>query len=212
VNKQLRRLGVGLIVCYVILFAQLNWLHVVKADSYNSDPRNDREIIRDFTRPRGAILTADGVVVARSVPSNDRFKLQREYPTSDLFAGVGGYFSFVYGTDGVERQYNDVLAGQTPQQKLRGFANLFNDEVNTGDVQLTLRNDIQTVAKEALGDKEGSVVVTDPRTGAILAMYSNPTYDPNTIATHDFDAAKVARDALLANPSKPLLMNAYQER
>jgi peptidoglycan glycosyltransferase len=212
VNKQLRRLGVGLIVCYAILFAQLNWLHVVKADSYNSDPRNDREIIRDFTRPRGAIVTADGVVVARSVPSNDRFKLQREYPTADLFAGVGGFFSYVYGTDGVERQYNDVLAGQTPQQKLRGFANLFSDDVNTGDVQLTLRNDIQTVAKEALGDKEGSVVVSDPRTGAILAMYSNPTYDPNTIATHDFGAAKAARDALLANPSKPLLMNAYQER
>ena len=211
-NKQLRRLGIGLMACFVILFAQLNWLHVLKADSYNTDPRNDREIIRDFTRPRGAILTADGTVVARSVPSNDRFTLQREYPTGQLFAGVGGFFSFVYGTDGVERQYNDVLAGQTPQQKLRGFANLFNDEVNTGDVQLTLRNDIQTVAQQALGDKEGSVVVSDPRTGAILAMYSNPTYDPNTIATHDFDAAKAAREALLADPAKPLLMNAYQER
>ena len=140
------------------------------------------------------------MVIARSVPSNDRFKLQREYPTGQLFAGVGGYFSFVYGTDGVERQYNDVLAGQTPQQKLRGFANLFNDEVNTGDVQLTLRNDIQTVAKQALGDKEGSVVVSDPRTGAILAMWSNPTYDPNTIATHDFDAAKAARDAPAGRP------------
>ena len=211
-NKQLRRLGIGLIACYVILFAQLNWLQVVKADDYNSDPRNDREIVRDFTRPRGAILTADGAVVARSVPSNDRFKYQREYPTGSLFAGVGGFFSFVYGSDGVERQYNDVLAGQTPQQQLRGFANLFNDEVNTGDVKLTLRNDIQTLARDALGDKEGSVVVSDPRTGAILAMWSNPTYDPNTIATHDFDAAKAAREQLLADPSNPLLMNAYQER
>ena len=127
-------------------------------------------------------------MVARSVPSNDRFKLQREYPTGDLFAGVGGFFSFVYGTDGVERQYNDVLAGQTPQQKLRGFANLFNDDVNTGDVQLTLRDDIQTVAKQALGDQEGSVVVSDPRTGAILAMCSEPdattrTRSPPTTST-----------------------------
>ena len=53
------------------------------------------------------------------------------YPTGDLFAGVVGYFSFVYGAQGVERQYNDVLPGQTAQQKLRGFANLFNDNVNT---------------------------------------------------------------------------------
>ena len=211
-NKQLRRLGLGLIVCYILLFAQLNWLQVVKASDYNNDPRNDRQVIRDFTRPRGNIVTADGVVLATSVPSNDRYKLQREYPTGELFAGVTGFFSYVYGTDGVERQYNDVLAGQTPQQKLQGLGNLFNDNVNTGDVQLTLRNDIQTLAKQALGDKEGSVVVSDPRTGAILAMWSNPTYDPNAIASHDFNAAKAARDAYLANPSKPMLMNAYQER
>jgi peptidoglycan glycosyltransferase len=212
VNKQLRRLGFGLIVCYVILFAQLNWLQVVKANDYNKDPLNDREVVRDFTQPRGSILTADNVVIAQSVPSNDRYKLQRAYPTGDLFAGVGGYFSLAYGYQGIERQYNDVLAGQTAQQKLRGWANLFNDDVNTGDVVTTLRSDIQQVAKEALGDREGSVVVSDPRTGAILAMWSWPSYDPNTIATHDFDAAKAARVQLLADPRKPLLMNAYQER
>ena len=55
-------------------------------------------------------------------------------------------------------------------------------------------------------------MVTDPRTGAILAMCSKPAFDPNPIATHDFNAANAARDALLANPRKPLLMNAYQER
>jgi peptidoglycan glycosyltransferase len=210
-NKQLRRLGLGLIACYVLLFAQLNWLQVVKANTYNNDPRNNRKIVRDFTRPRGSIVTADGVVVAESVPSNDRFKLQRVYPTGDLFAGVVGYFSFYYGAQGVEQQYNDVLSGQTPQQQLAGFANLFNDNVNTGDVVLTLRADIQRVAKAALGNREGSVVVTDPRTGAILAMWSWPSFDPNSVATHDFNKATAARNALLANPAKPLLMNAYQE-
>jgi peptidoglycan glycosyltransferase len=212
VNKQLRRLGLGLIACFAVLFLQLNYLQVVKADSYNNDPRNDRKIVRDFSRPRGVIVTADGTIVAQSVASNDHFELQRLYPTGDLFAGVGGYFSFVYGADGVERQYNDVLAGQTPQQKLRGFANLFNDDVNTGDVVLTLRADIQRLAKQALGPREGSVVVSDPRTGAILALWSWPTYDPNRIATHHFDAATAARQQLLADPRKPLLMNAFQER
>jgi peptidoglycan glycosyltransferase len=211
-NKQLRRLGLGLIACYVILFGQLNFLQVVKANDYNKDPLNDREVVRDFTRPRGSILTADGVVIAQSIPSNDRYKLLRTYPTGDLFAGVAGYFSLAFGFQGIEQQYNDVLAGQTAQQKLRGWANLFNDDVNTGDVITTLRSDIQQVAKDALGDKEGSVVVSDPRTGAILAMWSWPSYDPNRIATHDFDAAKAAREEYLADPAKPLLMNAYQER
>ncbi len=144
-NKQLRRLGIGLIACYVILFAQLNWLQVVKADDYNTDPRNDREVVRDFTRPAAPILTADGVVIAQQRAVRPiTTSCSASTPPVDLFAGVGGYFSFVYGTDGVERQYNDVLAGQTPQQKLRGLGNLFNDDVNTGDVQLTLRNDIQS--------------------------------------------------------------------
>src|SRR5215207_4503529 len=118
-NKQLRRLVVGLVVCYLVLFVQLNWLQIVKAEEYNKDPRNNREVVRDFTRPRGNIVTADGQVIAESRPSADRYKLQRAYPLSDLFAGVGGYFSFVFGTEGAERQYNDVLAGQTAQQRLR---------------------------------------------------------------------------------------------
>src|SRR5262249_13148175 len=62
------------------------------------------------------------------------------------------------------------------------------------------------------GEREGAVVAPDPRTGAILAMWSWPTFDPNQIATHDFNAAKAARELYLANPAKPLLMNAYQER
>jgi peptidoglycan glycosyltransferase len=211
-NKQLRRLGLGLILCYAVLFVQLNWLQVVKADSYNKDPNNTRAVVRDFTRPRGLILTADGQVLAQSVPVADRYKELRQYPLADIFGEVTGYFSFKYGTAGVEAQYNEVLAGQTAQQELRGFSNLFSDDVNTGDVVLTLRADIQRAAKDALGDKEGSVVVMDPHTGAILAMYSNPSYDPNALASHDFAAVDQARAALLADPRNPLLFRAYQER
>jgi peptidoglycan glycosyltransferase len=212
VNKQLRRLGLGLLVCYLALFVQMNWVQIVKAGAYNTDPRNDRQVVQDFTRARGTIYTADNQVIARSVPSNDRWAYQREYPLGDLFAGVGGFFSFKYGVDGAEAQFNDVLTGRTSKQRLRGIGDIFNDKVNTGDVYLTLRADVQAAAKKALGDKEGSVVVLDPRSGAILAMWSNPAYDPNTLATHDFAAADAARTALLADPRKPLLMNAYQER
>ena len=77
---------------------------------------------------------------------------------------------------------------------------------------LTLRKDVQQVARDALGDKEGSVTVLDPRDGSILAMWSNPSYDPNTLATHDFAAADAARNSLLAAPSNPLLVKNYQER
>jgi peptidoglycan glycosyltransferase len=211
-NRQIRRLAAFLMVCYVLLFSQLNVLQVFRADEYNDDPRNNRQVVRDFTRPRGSILTADGAVAAESIPVDDRYELLRTYPNGPLLAAVTGYFSFKYGTDGIERQYNDVLAGQTDGQKIEGWTNLLSDEVNTGDVLLTVRADIQRVAREALGDREGSVVALDPRTGAVLALWSYPSFDPNGIATHDFEAARVYKEALDADPAKPLLVNAYRER
>ena len=196
-NKQIRRLGVGLLACYVLLFVQLNVLQVVRADSYNANPLNTRQVVRDFSRPRGVIQTADGVILAQSVPSNDRYNFQRVYPTKDLFAGVTGYFAFTFGSDGVERSYNDVLAGRTDQQRVISWNSFFEDQITTADVTLSLRADAQTVAKDQLGERQGSVVALDPRDGAILAMWSFPSYDPNLLATHDFKAADTARKFLL---------------
>jgi peptidoglycan glycosyltransferase len=75
-----------------------------------------------------------------------------------------------------------------------------------------MRNDLHELAKKQLGNREGSAVVLDTRTGAVLAMYSNPTYDPNTVAVHNNDEAGAAIEALAAAPGQPLLANAYQER
>ena len=63
-NKQIRRLAAALIVCYAILFVQLNVLQVVERDALASNPDNNRAVLRDFDRPRGDIVTADGVVIA----------------------------------------------------------------------------------------------------------------------------------------------------
>jgi peptidoglycan glycosyltransferase len=212
VNKQIRRLGIGLLACYVLLFVQLNVLQVVRADSYNANPLNTRQVVRDFSRPRGLIQTADGVILAQSVPSNDRFEFQRVYPTKDLFADVTGFFAFTFGSDGVERSYNDVLAGRTDSQRVFTWNSFFEDEIVTADLTLSLRADAQQAAKDALGDRPGAVVAVDPRDGAILAAWSFPSYDPNLLATHDFDAAEEARQALLAAPGKPLVPAFYRER
>ena len=113
-NKQIRRLGVGLLACYVALFVQLNVLQVVRADSHNANPLNTRQVVRDFSRPRGLIQTADGVVLAQSVAAERPLRVPaRATRRGDLFAHITGYFSFTFGSDGVERPYNDVLAGRT---------------------------------------------------------------------------------------------------
>ena len=211
-NRQIRTLGIGLMVLFVALFIQLNVVQVVRADRYDADPGNNRTVVRDFTRPRGSIVTADGAVMAESVPTGDRYRYQRRYPTGELFANVSGYFSFTLGSTQLERTQNATLSGTTSRLELQGLGNLFNDEVNTGDVVTTLRADLQQVAKDALGDRDGSVVLLDPRTGAIKALWSFPSYDPNLIASHDFSAAKAAKTFYDAFPGKPLLANSYQER
>jgi len=212
-NRTLRRLALGLMACFVALFVQLNVVQVVNADRYRNEPDNTRQAVRDFYRSRGAIYAADGrTVLARSDAVDDRFGFQRVYPFGDLFAHTVGSFSFVYGSSGLERIRNDVLTGRTAQQELLGLGDLFSDTRPVGDVITTLRPELQTVARDALGEREGSVVVLDPRTGAVLALWSWPSFDPGPLASHDLAIADAARKALLADPRKPLLANAYQER
>src|SRR3712207_2469910 len=111
-SAQIRRLGIALMVLFAALFAQLNYVQVVRADKLAEDPRNTRQATKDLSRARGTIQTADGVVVARSVPVDSQFERLRQYPEGPLFAHVTGYFSFTFGTDGVERTYAGELSGR----------------------------------------------------------------------------------------------------
>ncbi|HEX3622848.1 MAG TPA: penicillin-binding protein 2 [Acidimicrobiales bacterium] len=210
-NTQIRRLGIVLIVLFSALFVQLNYLQVIDAHSLNNNPINSRAVVRDFIQPRGVIQTADGTVVAQSVPSNDSFKLQRQYPTGPLFAHVTGYFSFTYGSEGVERQYNDDLTGHVSNRSFNP-RDLLLQRDKTANVTLTLSRNLQQIATDQLGDRKGSVVAIDPRNGAILAFADYPSYDPNVLASHDQDAVRQAWTDLNASPDKPLLPRTYRER
>ncbi len=211
-SKQIRNLGVFLACCYAALFLQVNRLTVFQADELQNEPRNNREVVRDFSRPRGSIDTVDGVVVAQSVESDDQFKFQRVYPTNDLFAHVTGYFAFQLGSAGVEKTYNDELAGRTLDFDLKNLGDLFVDRERVGNVTLSLRNDVQVVARTELAGRAGSVVAIDPRNGEILALWSNPSYDPNLLATHDFAAATAESERLNNDPEKPTRARSYAER
>ncbi|MEX2293105.1 MAG: penicillin-binding protein 2 [Acidimicrobiales bacterium] len=211
-TRQIRILGTALMVCFALLFAQLNRLTVFQASALNNNANNTRAILRDFSRPRGTVTTADGVIIARSVPSGDRFELQREYPEGPLFSAITGYYSFTLGSAGVERTYNDELAGRTLDLTFRDLRDLFVEKDRTGDLSLAVRADLQRIAADTLGDRKGSVVAIDPRNGEILAMVSFPTYDPNQLADHDTAAAAAVSAALDASPDKPRLSRAYQER
>jgi peptidoglycan glycosyltransferase len=214
VNQRIRRLAVVLIVLYVVLFAQLNFIQVGQKPTLDADTRNTRQTVRDYNDPRGDITTSDDVVIATSVrnEAGSEFDWQRTYPEGDLYSAITGYFTFGYGATQIEKVQNDVLAGRTIEQQIKGFRSLFNGQDTTGTVETTIDADIQQAAKAALGDREGSVVVIEPATGAVKAMWSSPTYDANLVAVQDNELAGDVLNFLGEVPGKPLLANAYQER
>ena len=180
-NRQIKALGVIVIICYVAVFAKLNQVQVLQAQAYSDRPDNTRQLQRDFNQPRGDILTADGKTAATSEERRAALRYQRVYPDGELLSAVTGYYSFTLGSDGVERTYNEELAGRTPSLKLHRLSGFFSDTSSEGDVVLTVRKDLQETARDALGDRRGSVVALDPRTGAILANVSAPHYDPQQL-------------------------------
>jgi peptidoglycan glycosyltransferase len=210
-DKSIRRLGAFLMVCFTVLFVQLNVIQVIRADELNTRVTNERPIIASFSRPRGSISTADGVLLATSVPSDDRFQFQRTYPEGDQYAHLTGYLNYARGATGLERAYNEELSGRTATQQVRSIGDLFVDADRTGNLTLTVRADVQQVARAALGEQKGTVVALDPRTGGILALWSYPSFDPNLLANHDFNESEQAYALLEAADGKPLLPKAYQE-
>jgi len=212
-NREIRGLGIVMVVLFSALFLQLNNLQVLSAKRLNEHPSNTRSVIRDFSRPRGSIQTSDGVLIAESVPSDDELKLQRRYPEPALFAHITGHFSFTFGNDGVERTYNDLLAGyDSGPLRLDRLDDLLLERSQAQDLTLTISRDLQLAASDALGNRKGGVVALDPRTGAVLAMTSFPSYDPNLLASHDLASVRVAWEALNADADRPLRARAYRDR
>lgn len=214
-NRNIRRLGAVIIGLYLVLFVKLNWVQVVQKHSLDTNPLNTAQVRRDYNRPRGSISSADGALLAQSIPNPDRtseFDRIRVYPEGDLFGQITGYFSFTFGSAAVERQYNDELAGTTFDQQVSGFADLFVARENVGNLSVTVRKDVQQTARDALGDRAGSVVALDPRSGDLLAFWSWPSYDPNAISTLDSKAANENWRQLNTAPGNPLRSHQFQDR
>lgn len=212
IDKQIRKLGVVLIACFVLLFLQLNNLQVIQASKLANAPGNPRVVINEYQNPRGAILSANGTVLAESVPAKNAsqsiFKYQRVYPQGSLFSQIVGYDSIIYGADGVEASYNQYLTAH--RSAIRTLKDLFSSRTEVDDITLTLSVYLQNVAAQALGSMKGAVVAIVPSTGAILAMYSSPSFDPNPLVSMSSTTEHNAWQGYQNNPSQPMLDRAFR--
>jgi peptidoglycan glycosyltransferase len=218
-DRQIRKLGAALLVLFLALFVQVNYLQVIAADELANHPGNvKRQLIAEYDVLRGKILANDGkTVLAQSVESTpgDEFRYLRTYPQGALYGHLTGFYSIVSGRSGLERSFNEYLTGSADDLVPQRFI----DEIRGRDprgasVITTLDPALQQIAADALGGRRGAVAAIDPRTGEVLAMVANPSFDPNPLASHDAAKARRAFEKLDVDTfgQKPLISNAAQER
>ncbi|WP_272867166.1 penicillin-binding transpeptidase domain-containing protein, partial [Actinomyces graevenitzii] len=185
------------------------WESSSQYGSLTEDSRNARTIYQEYGKARGAIMV-DGTAVAASVKSSDSLGYQRVYSNGPLYASVTGYYSTIFSNmTGIENAENTVLNGSSPSLWRSRIQNLFTgDQPQGGSVELTINPTLQKVAYQALGTKRGAVVALNPKTGAILAMVSTPSFDPNLLASHDGTTADTAWKQLNSDSGTPLINRA----
>ena len=215
-DRRIRRLGFGLVGLFALLFAQLSYVHVIHADHIKAQPANARrQIIAEYKVERGPILSADGVVLARSVRNPERraeLLFQRVYTDGPLYSGLTGYYSRIFGRAELEETANPFLSGDAPDLAVSTFTDLIlGRERKGGAIDTTIVTGLQEAAAAALGDQPGAVVAIEPDTGDVLALYANPLYDPNTISSGSDDDIVEAWEAITSDPDQPLISLAKDE-
>ena len=211
-NKPIRRVALIAMIMFGLLLANGTYMMIFRQDSLAAQPQNRRVRDAEFAQNRGAILAAGKAEIAKTVPSKDRFKYQRVYPDGELYAAITGFYSYDRASTALERTYNAQLSGTDDALFVRRLVDMATKKTPEGaSVQTTIVPKIQKAAADALGNQKGAVVALDPKTGAVLAMVTSPTFDPNDIASHDIEAAGKAYNRLAANPQHPMSNRAARE-
>jgi peptidoglycan glycosyltransferase len=200
-NASLNRLSYGLLAAIAIVAAATGYWAVVRSGDLLARDDNPRRVLAEQRIQRGQILDRSGTVLALTqLDSNGTGT--RVYPHPET-APVVGYHSIQYGVGGVEAEYDQLLRGQADSLTWDELArSLLHTPQAGGDVRLTLSLPVQEQVARALAGHTGAVVVISLPDGEILAMASQPTFDPNQLDTE--------WESLIDDPAAPLLNRATQ--
>jgi peptidoglycan glycosyltransferase len=184
VSRRLSILATIIILLFVVVVVQSVNIQFFRAAALDKSPLNPRVDSTSTQYPRGEITAADGTILAQSIPSGDStYPYQRTYPIGSLTAGIVGFSSPYTEPWGIESEYNSYLTAHA--QPASSFAQLLAPTSAADNVNLTIQVAEQRVARNAIGGQDGAAVVLDPHTGAVLAMYSNPSYNPQPLTSLD---------------------------
>ena len=204
-NRQIVKLFGFIVVLFGVLVGFTSWWSVFDAEALKEKNANKRPLLEQQQIPRGRILTADGVVIAKSVPKGkgDSKRYVRRYPEGALFGHPIGYSFVQFGDTEFEQFHNEELVGEEGEF-VSIVDELLGHKQEGNDVVTNLDADAQRTALAALQEVGfGAVVAIEPDTGAVKAMASNVSFDPNRIP---FDFEQMSQNEI----ETPLLNRATQ--
>ncbi|PWT78498.1 MAG: hypothetical protein C5B60_01035 [Chloroflexi bacterium] len=212
-----------LVISVVAAYVQVNNQAFPNGPVLAAGPLDTRACVDPADQPvRGTIYDRNGIRLAYTERDPQARCGYRRVYTDPTLAPVIGYFSYKYGASGIEAAFNDYLAGTgvgaSPNDALN---KILHRPRNGNDLYLTIDDKLQQqvatlyesnsavlrgsgVCEAAGSNPPGSVIVEDPNTGQILAMYSNPSFDANKIDDPTYWSQ------LNADPGHPLLNHATQ--
>ena len=216
-NRQISAVALTTLVMLAVLIVATTYWQTWAAGGLAARQDNAIQRVAQFEIRRGLIYAADGKTLLAGrirVKKKDGTTTLyfRRYPTHGFASQVVGYSTQSRARAGLEESENAYLTASnddlgTVLDKLG--SKLEGKTVTGNNIVLNLQKKAQRVAEAALRGKCGAAVALDPRTGAVLAMASSPTYDPNLIE-HNGGYAQIQHTRAPCHPSAPLLNRATQ--
>lgn len=211
-SKPIGRVAAAVLVLFGLLFVNLNVISLLLADDLATHPANRRLIIREYSIERGALVVGEEAIARSERTGEGDLEYLRVYPDGELYAHLTGYYSFILQRSGLEAALNEQLTGRSTEALAQNLGELLGSGEQAGNtVELTVDPAVQRAAADALDGVVGAVVALDPRSGAVLASYANPSFDPNPLSSHDASEISEAWQRLNEDPQRPLVDRALRE-
>lgn len=178
-NKRIINVLIIMSLLFVALIGYLTYFDLFVRDNIISSSYNKRQWQREDKILRGAVYDRNGVTLAKSELQGEG--QERIYPYASLYSHVIGYNSSTYGKSLLEAKYNNDLLNINPLNPVTDLRDRITGTKSLGNnLYLTIDHELEERAAELMGNRNGAVVALNPQTGEILALVSNPAFDPNS--------------------------------
>ncbi len=194
-QRELKQLGMALTIGFLLVALSAAYWGLFTAEGILAREDNPRRVQAERQLNRGRIVDRNGIILAEGAQA------ERRYPYEGV-EGAIGYYDFQFGASSVEAAFDDILRGDVAAEDVwQNFEDdLFHRDKIGFDLRTTLDLTVQQTLYENMSDYEGAGVVVYVPSGDILAMVSQPGFDPHNIEPYlDENGAPISDKTPLFN-------------